>query len=392
MQKKLVICCDGTWQALRAKKPTNVVKFSQACKPATSDGIPQVLYYQEGIGANESFLYKMFAGAFGWGIDKNIQDAYRFLCLNYEKGDQVYLFGFSRGAYTVRSLAGMIYCSGLLPRNAINLIPKAYAIYRDRNIKPKDKDADAFRTINQSCQIDITLIGCWDTVGALGVPRFIDLRPRKTDEPQPRKKYEFHDTQLNRKIHYAFHAVAIDERRRPYRHTSMNKSGKDDLSDKVAPTKIQEFWFPGTHGCVGGGFGGDPEDFAKPSDTSSGGAQKNLTGLSDAALLWMIQESCLLNPALNVEKTGFKVGLEFDTEWLQNNTKANHETYFSNSLSFPSCLMCPFDRDMGDDPVRLHQSVIDRYCAMSDYRHMLGRQKKSLKEHLDTLIDKDCKS
>lgn len=89
MNKKIIICCDGTWQSLNSEEPTNVVKLSQACKLTALDGTSQLLYYQEGIGSNNTFEDKFLGGAFGRDIDQNIQDAYRFLCLNYVEGDQV---------------------------------------------------------------------------------------------------------------------------------------------------------------------------------------------------------------------------------------------------------------------------------------------------------------
>ena len=108
--KRLIVCCDGTWNRLDTQCPTNVVRVAQAVKRTASDGVPQIVFYDEGIGVDSN---KIVGGVTGLGIDKNIQDAYRFLSFNYDRGDEIYLFGFSRGAYTVRSLAGMIYCSKL---------------------------------------------------------------------------------------------------------------------------------------------------------------------------------------------------------------------------------------------------------------------------------------
>src|ERR671932_2296063 len=138
--KRLIVCCDGTWQKLTSPCPTNVVKIAQAIKPFANDETPQVLYYEQGVGTEDE-ADKIFGGAFGRGIDDHIQDAYRFLCLNYVEGDEIYLFGFSRGAYTVRSLAGLIYCSGLLSHKNIRKTSEAYQLYRDRNIKPRDSEA-----------------------------------------------------------------------------------------------------------------------------------------------------------------------------------------------------------------------------------------------------------
>jgi uncharacterized protein (DUF2235 family) len=266
--KRLIICCDGTWQDLSASYPTNVVKMAQIIKPIASDGTAQIVYYQSGIGTEHGKGERIGGGVFGWGIDTNIQDAYRFLCLNYEAGDEVYLFGFSRGAYTVRSLAGLIYCCGLLQRAHIREIPKAYQLYRDRAIAPNHPDAVAFRR-QYGENIPIKLLGCWDTVGELGVPNLI---PFVSDWINA--KYQFHDTQLNRQIEFALHAVAIDERRKVFNVTPMTIS-------KGATTTLSQVWFPGTHGCIGGG-------------------QREFAGLADTALEWM---------AGSISK--WKLGLEF---------------------------------------------------------------------------------
>ena len=240
--KRLVVCCDGTWQKLASSYPTNVVKIAQAVKPVGNDGTPQSVFYDEGIGTGDQ-LDKYFGGAFGWGIDKNIQDAYRFLCLNYNEGDEIYLFGFSRGAYTVRSLAGMIYCSGLLSRPKIRSALEAYRIYRDRDIKPSDPEAQAFRAAYGE-RVPIALLGCWDTVGALGVPDQIPFLPI---DNWLNSKYKFHDTTLSSIIQKALHAVAIDELRKVFDVTPMQKSPKFDTQI------LRQVWFPGKHGSVGGG-------------------------------------------------------------------------------------------------------------------------------------------
>ena len=168
--KRLIVCCDGTWQQLNSTCPSNVVKLAQAVKRTASDGVPQIVFYDEGIGVDSN---KIVGGVTGLGIDKNIQDAYRFLSFNYDQGDEIYLFGFSRGAYTVRSLAGMIYCSGLLSRRYITKASEAYELYRDRGLKPNDEEAKSFRKDygkDNGDRVPITLLGCFDTVGALGIP------------------------------------------------------------------------------------------------------------------------------------------------------------------------------------------------------------------------------
>lgn len=316
--KRLVVCCDGTWNSLEMECPSNVVKLSQACQAIATDGVPQVVYYDEGIGTANTLKDKWLGGALGWGINANIQEAYRFLCLNYAPGDEIYLFGFSRGAYTVRSLAGMVYCCGLLPRRKLDLVPEAFELYRDRSQSRQAKlpavkalyDLPAAAALPE---VAITALGCFDTVGALGVPKWLGLFPRK--------KYEFHDTQLNRKIQHALHAIAIDERRKSFDVTHM------DLSDG-ASTIIKEVWFPGNHGCVGGGTA-------------------DWVGLSNAALRWMTTQ---------IRDLG--LGLEFDEDWLQEQRTA-HKTHFSNQLGFYR-LLGALDRPI-DSLEDIHLSAKERY-------------------------------
>lgn len=183
MNRRLIVCCDGTWQDLFQGYPTNVVKTAQAIVPIAEDGRDQIIHYEEGVGTKQMYsknslvdwLTKLGGGGLGLGIDKKIQAAYRFLCLNYTEGDEIYLIGFSRGAYTVRCLAGLIYNSGLPRRKFVRMIPEAYEVYRDRGREtaPKGPAAVSFRN-SYGDRVPIKALCCWDTVAALGLP---DLLP-----------------------------------------------------------------------------------------------------------------------------------------------------------------------------------------------------------------------
>lgn len=274
--KRLIVCCDGTWQTLIQKTPTHVARFAQSIAPRDKSDIRQIVHYDSGVGAgftlnNRSWLSRLIGsaqrfegGVFGGGLEEKVYDAYRFLALNYAPGDEIFLFGFSRGAYTVRSLAGMIYCSGLLFRQNITLVGEAFALYRDPQIKPGDWAARLFRETHGH-EPDITFLGCWDTVGMRGVPALSD-GPGVADRLNAR--YGFHDTQLNRKIRAARHACAIDERRRAFPLTEMIAS-PNYTGD--APQVVSR-WFFGPHGGIGGG-----EAPHQP--------------LSEFALKWMAEEA-----------------------------------------------------------------------------------------------------
>ncbi|MBR8840262.1 MAG: DUF2235 domain-containing protein [Stigonema ocellatum SAG 48.90 = DSM 106950] len=322
--KRLVVCCDGTWQDLASSCPSNVVKLAQSVKRIADDKIPQIVFYDQGIGTETQ---KLLGGATGAGIDINIQDAYRFLSFNYVPGDEIYLFGFSRGAYTVRSTAGMIYCSGLLDRSQITRAPEAYELYRNRNIKPKDREAVEYRKTYGE-RVPITFIGCFDTVGALGIPRLAFF---KKFQDTLNQRYRFHDTTLNKCIQNALHAIAIDEIRESFEVTPMKKN-PDAENQRV----IQK-WFPGEHGCVGGGT-------------------EEQRGLSDGALKWMID---------SISQLG--LGLEFDVKQIAPGIEPNPKCDFKNAPGFFRLAGITL-REVGDNIEDLHESVIERLKERPDYR------------------------
>jgi hypothetical protein len=161
------------------------------------NGVQQIVFYGAGLGTSEN-ENKNNAGLFGSGIDKHIKDLYTFLLTNYDDGDEVYMFGFSRGAYTVRSLAGLILHSGLGRRDQLRFVEEAYEAYRNR-IAPTLSEMKDFR------RIPITLLACFDTVGALGIPGMLSVLNRD--------KYEFHNTTLSEYIQNAVHIMSIDEHR-----------------------------------------------------------------------------------------------------------------------------------------------------------------------------------
>ncbi len=261
--KRIVICADGTWnrpeEDLRKDFPTNVLRLARAVKPVAGD-VEQVVFYDWGIG---SYHDKAKGGAFGNGINKNIQDCYRFIVQNYRSGDHLYFFGFSRGAYTVRSLSGFIFNCGILKRENARLIQKAFDHYKNRKTHPEDATSTAFRDdYAVAAETKIRFVGAWDTVGALGIPfRMFGFL---------NDKHLFHDNKLGPNIQHARHALAIDEVR-------------DDFDPTIWKTRhsvdLKQVWFAGVHADVGGGYGPDPR----------GGTKGML--LSDIPLNWMKQEA-----------------------------------------------------------------------------------------------------
>jgi uncharacterized protein (DUF2235 family) len=256
--KRLVICCDGTWNTPDQERggdpcPTNVTRIALAVTP-TSDGTTQRVFYQPGVGT--SVGERVRGGAFGWGLSRGVQDVYRFIVDNYEPGDELFLFGFSRGAYMARSAAGLIRNAGILRRENGPRIGQAYSLYRDRAARPRDTESELFRRSFSHAEAPIRFLGVWDTVGALGIPLY-----RNPLTALLNRRWQFHDVELSRSVQAAYQALAIDETRRPFAPTVWDQH--PEAGDQV----LEQVWFTGSHCDVGGGY-------AK-------------TGLSDISLGWM---------------------------------------------------------------------------------------------------------
>ena len=273
--KRIVILCDGTWNAAEAKHPTNVVRLGQACAPVGDDGRVQVPIYIEGVGTGRRGVTgfaratdRILGGALGLGLLSNVTEAYRHLVFLYEPGDEIFVFGFSRGAFTARSLVGFIRFTGLLARADLQRIPEAVRRYSERRIETPERrqrrnaewrarfapwflvdpeDADVYADFGATAAVpfDVAYLGVWDTVGALGVPGYF------TAAPLLNRKYAFHDTTVTPMVRAARHAVALDERRKAFRPTLW--SNLQALNGAAADPPYLQQHFAGDHGSVGGG-------------------------------------------------------------------------------------------------------------------------------------------
>lgn len=264
--KRIITCSDGTWNKPNTIKDglkirTNVHKIFNLIRKSDDTGTVQIKYYDAGVGASGNLMTRFFDGATGRGIDQNIQDVYQFIAWNYEPGDEIYLFGFSRGAYTARSLGGMIRKCGIVKGNDLNLLKEAYALYRNKKAGPNSDFATKFRKANCYEVSKIKLIGVWDTVGALGIPLSVFQWYNKS-------RYTFYDTTLSKIVEHAYHAISIDERRKTFEPALWEVS--DSVAKDVHQT-LEQVWFAGVHSNVGGGY---PDE-----------------GLSDFALDWMMQKA-----------------------------------------------------------------------------------------------------
>ena len=324
--KRIVLCCDGTWNSADQEKngtpcPTNVVKLGYRLAKRAGD-VPQVIYYDQGVGTGNT-LDRMTGGAFGEGLEENIHDAYRFLVANYEPGDELYLFGFSRGAFTVRSIGGMIRKCGILERRAVRYYRDAIELYRNEQ-HPDDAACVSFRKdYGLQETTAIRMIGVWDTVGSLGIP----LRGLRW---LTRREHQFHDTELSGSVEIACHALAIDERRAPFAPTLWDYKPKPGQ-------QVEQVWFCGAHSDVGGGYAE--------------------TGLSDIALEWMIGRARA-------------AGLAFDDAAMAAYPlKPDPRGEIHDSKTGLYRLTAGIDRAIGADPTQsVHPSVRTRWDADPGYR------------------------
>lgn len=274
--KRLIICNDGTWNTPDQEDngipaPTNVAKLYNALAPGDSsvagdEVVAQLKYYHPGVGT-QGFLDSIAGGAFGKGLNNHICSAYQWIASHYSPGDEIFIFGFSRGAFAARSLGGflgrgLLDISNLSSDEAWKRVNAAYAKgYQKYESLRTDSRAWAqdwaFFHGTESCPI--RFIGVWDTVGALGIPDDLEIM-NLFDNPD---HWRFHDTALGVHVSTARHAMALDEKRASFTVTRWQNAASH--GDAV------ELWFPGVHSDVGGGYGD--------------------TNLSDGALLWMIEES-----------------------------------------------------------------------------------------------------
>ncbi len=325
MKKRIVVCADGTWNRpeknLKEDVPTNVIRLARAVSPVAGDGMPQQVFYDWGLG---SYHDEWSAGTMGSGIHKNIMDGYRYIVQNYSPGDELFLFGFSRGAYTVRSLCGLINNCGILKRPDARLIQTAFDHYKrqEDEYAPEGTKSIAFRKRHAHPSKEVRFLGVFDTVGALGIP-FSWLGWLNAED-------EFYDSKMGPNVRIARHALAIDERRYDFEATILQPRRNLDL---------KQVWFVGVHSDVGGGY--------KPD---KGGKL-----LSDITLGWMMGEA-------------EQAGLSFE-EHLGRRLKPNPAAtlHDSSSLKFRSWKdkwrTIKHRRD-----ILVHESVKQRWEQDSNYR------------------------
>lgn len=332
MAKNLIICCDGTGNQYGCHN-TNVVRLIENL---IRDDKQQICY-DPGVGTFNFLgkprlrtLSKLLGKAFGYGLQSNIVDVYKFLMQHYQPDDKVYLFGFSRGAYTVRVLAGILNKCGVLDDGCYNLIPFMLKIYYQQNNTEIAKGFKA--TFSKDCKP--VMIGVWDTVKSLGY--FFGKR--------------FVHADLNEDVLYAYQALAIDEKRKKFLPCLWNEANK-------SPKQIiEQVWFAGVHSDVGGGY---PQH-----------------GLADITLLWMLEKAS-------------RLGVRLVKNWRQHLTP-NPCGILHNSRTKFWRLWRPVTRKIVDHSL-IHQSVIERMNEVANYSPQLPQHYTVVQHNRQIRVNKPLK-
>ncbi len=305
MPKNIVICCDGTGNEY-SKNNTNVIgTFSAIIRDEK-----QHAFYDTGVGTFNPMGLSLgpiskrigitSGQAFGYGIKQNVQEAYEYLMNRYETGDKLYVFGFSRGAYTARLLVGMLNRVGVLQKGSKNLIPSVMKM----NFEEEDLETvKGFK--NAFChECSPHFVGVWDTVASIGY-----FHPAR----------HFKDDVLNHDVKFAYHAISIDEQRKKFPVSLWDESKKADHQT------IEQVWFSGVHSDIGGWY--------------------TERGLSDLAFQWMMEKA--LNCGLRLKET-WRSGLECDAKGTIHNSRSGFWKVWS-----------AVEREIPDGAL-IHESVFSR--------------------------------
>ncbi|KAF7567183.1 peptidoglycan binding domain containing protein [Pyrenophora tritici-repentis] len=318
--RRLVVCCDGTWQSSvtsKANVPSNVTKLCRLIARTGSDRYDptkkfhQIVYYDSGIGTGDlSHSEASRQGGTGAGLAENVIEAYNFIVQNYLPGDEIFCFGFSRGAYTARAVAGLVSDIGVISPVNMQLFPELYSLYMKTEVGVDFRDSDGWKcftegklsehgeellrqgkTLEELKELSeksvdkkqgaevwtirphgdlavsqesrkVTVVGVWDTVGALGIPDVVGL-----NFSRERAQYAFHNVKLTENIEHAFQALAMDERREAFRPT-LWYIPCDVINDKTKKTPdLKQVWFPGVHTNCGGGSQDALEDMKEDAES-----------------------------------------------------------------------------------------------------------------------------
>ncbi|WP_316189910.1 DUF2235 domain-containing protein [Bradyrhizobium sp. SZCCHNS1054] len=370
MAKRIILLLDGTWNdADEGPADTNIVRLreriaaflagsgkSNSASPTAASqqtyvmsgkrgAMDNVVLYERGVGTS-GFLDNLQGGAFGAGLDRNIRRAYTFLVQNYEPDDEIYIFGFSRGSYTARSLVGCINSVGLLRRGACDAkaLSKLWSCYRTDRAERIPKMSDELRGLClEPDSIKVKCLGVFDTVGALGIPISRFWR-------ENRDLYGFHDVGLAAICEHSLHALAIDEHREQFEATLWRQQKFIDMDPRV-----EQVWFAGAHSDVGGGY------------IAENARDDQCQYLDDITLDWMIRRVQVIAgkefPVAALEPVS-DVALRTEQSYL---TAPQHEPRRGFYTLFPSVL-----RSIGNEPVPVAPWPLERNVCHDRHAAAIG--------------------
>jgi uncharacterized protein (DUF2235 family) len=373
MAKNIVICCDGTGNEIEANL-SNVLKLYRIVHRAED----HIVYYNPGVGTISSSdpwsrlksdALGLLGLMTGYGLDENVLDAYRFLVDNFEDGDRIYMFGFSRGAYTIRVLAGFLRLVGLLERPQKNLCGYALTAYKRAAEENDFEIAWRFERIAATRCVPIKFLGVWDTVSSVIVPRPDRLYIPSLEELPYTKKNSY--------VEIFRQAIAIDERRRMFRINRWTEPQeyKPNPFDPggSTPQDIKQVWFAGVHADIGGGY---PE-------TESGPAKYPLQWMLDEAVTHGLQINTVMYNHLvlgharkggsrNYVAPDFNAKLHNSMSWawllLEGIPKRTKRRDWPGRSSLFGWYLPLCELRRIDDGARIHFSVLERADADSAYR------------------------
>jgi len=317
MAKNIVVFADGTGKEGGKGANSNIYKLFNMIEDRTPR---QIAFYDRGLGTG--LWHKPSALIGGFGISQNIKDCYKFIFENYEAGDRIYLFGFSRGAATVRSLSSFIHYFGMLPKSRPELIDRAYTIYQTKNESKLKRRAEKFtESQHHTMWTKIRFIGCFDTVAALGLPwKRADVLLNKI----PLLRHDFHNFKLSEAVENAYHALAIDDERKDFLPVLWEP---EFFSDRQA----RQVWFCGMHADVGGGY--DEQE------------------LSDIPLAWM-RDKAVAHGLLIYPKHAVRVNGNVNGRMHNSRGQDWEKKLYRQQLRF-------WPNGRGDKPI-IHHSVLNR--------------------------------
>lgn len=350
-QKRLALFLDGTWNEVDSN--TNVWRMKLLCAPTSTDGKAQLTYYEIGVNG-------VVGGSTGKGLDANIRKAYEWLVENYNDGDEIFIFGFSRGAYTARSLAGLVANFGVLKPGSPIGVGQLFSRYK----RPDEETINKLIELKNAGKVDglsleerwllkysrptkIKVIGVWDTVGSLGIPA---LNIPGISRPT----FGYLQTGLRLQIEHGYHALAIDEHRKAFEPTLWSiRTPKEPTEARPTPrqlSNVEQRWFVGAHANVGGGYESDL--------------------LAQAPLRWIMKKASLYGLT-------FRNDVEIDGDMLSATINDSRKEFLDGVYAQVSRT---FYRAIASEPAvrnngthtnvneTIDQSVFDRWRATPSYR------------------------